>query len=83
MADEEADIKDLTKKKKPSQPAIAPVKTHFIAGKPPLAEPEADLDDNIDTFSQTAGVFFMEEKVASKVDTIKRSPRDSMVEDGG
>ncbi|XP_062341980.1 mucin-2 isoform X6 [Osmerus eperlanus] len=83
VADEEADIKDLTKKNKPSQPAFAPVKTHFIPDKPPLAEPEPDLDDIIDTSSQTAGGFFMEEKVASKVDTIKRSPRDSMVEEGG
>ncbi|XP_067112919.1 EH domain-binding protein 1-like protein 1 isoform X5 [Osmerus mordax] len=83
VADEEADIKDLTKENKPSQPAFAPVKTHFIPDKPPLAEPEPDLDDIIDTSSQTAGGFFMEEKVASKVDTIKRSPRHSMVEEGG
>ena len=83
VADEEADVKDLTKKNKPSQPAFAPLKTHLIADKPPLAEPEPDFDDIIDKSSQTAGGFFMEEKVESKVDTIKRSPRDSMVEEGG
>ena len=83
MADEEADVKDLTKKNKPSQPAFAPLKTHLIADKPSLAEPEPDFDDIIDKSSQTAGGFFMEEKVESKVDTIKRSPRDSMVEEGG
>ncbi|KAL0993923.1 hypothetical protein UPYG_G00115600 [Umbra pygmaea] len=62
-------------------------KTHFRADKPPLAEPELDIDDIVlEIPSSSVEGFFLENDDADKeeinVDTIKRSPFSTLKSEG-